>query len=346
MKHTGFLLTIGCALVLSACGGGGGDPGVGNTGTGTGTSSSLPVQASTLSPITPENAINVAANAYAASASFGDSSSFASNLLTGVSVTPAAARPDVVTNVLALTKRAFNGNAPKLLTGVTITEACSGGGTLFIDGTLRNPDTFSNGDTISITASNCSEDGEVVNGGFSVTFSSVTGDLANTSIGGATLNTQFKSFSVTSSGETSIMNGDMKIAVANTSATQSKADVSGTSLQAIEQKAGTTLTSLSMTNYNMYSSTNGRTKSNAATFSLTGNSNGLGKFGYSVRNLQPFVTTGILPSSGALVVNGATSSVTATVLSGGNVRVDYSAKGDGVVTATKTLSWFDFVASY
>jgi hypothetical protein len=346
MKHTGFLLTIGCALVLSACGGGGGDPGNSNTGTGTGTSVSTPVQASTLSPITPENAINVAANAYAASTTFGDSSSFASDLLTGVSVTPAGTRPDVVTNVLGLTKRAFKGNAPKLLTGVTITEACAGGGTLVIDGTLRNPDTFSNGDTISISASNCSEDGEVVNGGFSVTFSGVTGDLANSSIGAATLNTQFRSFSVTSGGKTSIMNGDMKIAVTNTSATQSKADVSGTSLQAIEQKAGTTLTTLTMANYNMYSSTNGLTKSNSATFSLTGNSTGLGKFGYSVRSLQAFVTTGIFPSSGALVVNGATSSLTVTALSASSVRVDYSAKGDGVVTHTKTLSWLEFAGSY
>jgi hypothetical protein len=51
-----------------------------------------------------------------------------------------------------------------------------------------------------------------------------------------------------------------------------------------------------------------------------------------------------MPTSGSLIVNGAGSSVTATVVSNG-VRLDYSAKGDGVVTQTSTLSWSDFLSA-
>jgi hypothetical protein len=342
MKRSGFLLTIGCALVLSACGGGGGDPSIGGA---TGTTPPAPVQ--TLSPIAAESATRVAANAYAASSTFDMSSSFASDLLTGVSITPAGTAPGAVAPVLGLVKRAIGSGTPKLLTGVTMTEGCSGGGTVTIDSTLRNDQTLSNGDTISITANNCSEDGDVLNGTFSIAVSGIVGNPFDSPTGAVTLDTKFKSFSIVSAGTTGVLNGDMKIAVNVTSTSQSTLNVSGASLQAVEQKAGTTQTTLTMTNYSVKGSTDGSTTSSASTFTLAGTSNGLGSFNYSVKNLQPFVSNnGAMPASGSLIVNGAGASVTATALNSSSVRVDYSAKGDGVITQTKTLSWLEFLASY
>jgi hypothetical protein len=65
-----------------------------------------------------------------------------------------------------------------------------------------------------------------------------------------------------------------------------------------------------------------------------------------VKSLQPFVSTGTaMPGSGSLIVNGAASSVTVTALSASSVRLDYSAKGDGVITKSTTLSWAEFIAS-
>jgi hypothetical protein len=52
-----------------------------------------------------------------------------------------------------------------------------------------------------------------------------------------------------------------------------------------------------------------------------------------------------MPGSGSLIVNGAASSVTVTALNASSVRLDYSAKGDGVITQSTTLSWADFAAS-
>jgi hypothetical protein len=65
-----------------------------------------------------------------------------------------------------------------------------------------------------------------------------------------------------------------------------------------------------------------------------------------VKSVQPFVSVGTgMPGSGSLIVNGNASSVTVTALGAGGVRLDYSAKGDGVITQTTTLSWADFNAS-
>jgi hypothetical protein len=340
MKLHGFLLTVGCTLVLSACGGGGGS-------SSTGSMPSAPAQTSPYSPITAENASRTAANAYAASLVSSDSSSFASGLLTGVSVTPAATATGAVKPVLGLVKHALASGAPQLLTGITRSESCSGGGTVSIDATLHNQQAIGNGDTLSITAVNCSEDGDIMNGTFSIAISGLSGDPFGSSTGAVTLDAQFKTFSVTSNGATDTLNGDMKIAVNVASASHATLNVSGTSLQVGEQKSGATLTTLTLTNYSVNGAVNGSTTTSAATLTLAGTSNALGKFSYAVKNVQPFVSTnGAMPVSGSMIVNGAASSVTATAVDSGSVRVDYSAKGDGAITQTRTLSWTEFLSAY
>jgi hypothetical protein len=139
----------------------------------------------------------------------------------------------------------------------------------------------------------------------------------------------------------------MKISVNATSATDLDLTISGNSLQVTEQHAGTTVATRTLTGYSMTGGIHGGTKVTASVnFAVSGNADGLGQFAYKVQSLEPFVstTTDDLPTSGSFIVNGAASSVTATVVPTG-VRLDYSAKGDGVITQTSTVSWSGFLGS-
>jgi hypothetical protein len=332
MKNTCSLAIVGCALVLSACGGGGGGGGAGST----------PVQASSLSTIAAADAPKVAGNGYASGAVISESSTSLAGIVTGVSVAPAGV--SAVSPVLGLVRQAYGNNGAGLLAGVTISDSCAGGGTVTIDANLRTQNTLSNGDTLTMTAFNCTEDGATLNGKVSITVSGVSGDIIHSTTGAVTLDTKFNGFAVASGSTTDTLTGDMKIGIAATSSVDATFTISGASLLVTEQRSGATVASRTLTSYSMTGSVHGSTVTAAANFSVSGNANGLGQFAYTVKNVQPFVsTTTGMPTAGSLVVNGAGSSVTATVVSNG-VRIDYSAKGDGVITQTSTLSWSDFLA--
>jgi len=334
MTYRTFFLATASALALSACGGGGGDPG---------SAGPAPVQTSALTPITAANANQAAASGYSANDLIGNSSTSLTGVLTGVSI--GGTGISAVSPVLTLVKRAAGHGGTPLLTGVTMSEACSGGGTVTIDATLSNTQKISNGDTMTLTAKNCVEDGDNLNGVMTVAFSNVSGDLVNTSTGAATMDTRFTGFSIASGSETATINGDMKIVLNLASATVSSITIAGKSLQVSEQKAGAAVANMTLADYSLTGSTDGMNTTSAANFSLSGNVNGLGQFAYTVKNIQPFVSVGTaMPGSGSLIVNGAASSVTVTAVNASSVRLDYSAKGDGTITQSTTLSWSEFIA--
>lgn len=332
-------LALCCALSLSACGGGGGSPGNTNAGTPT------PAPVSTLSTITAANATDVAAAAYAGTTAVSESSSALSTILTGVSV--GGANINVVTPALGLIRGAYPRAKAQLLTGVTMTDACSGGGSVTLEANLRNEQMASNGDTITLTANNCIEDGETMNGKLSTTLSNVTGDVFNSWNWAATMDTTFTNFAVTSAGETVSVNGDMKIALTQTNSTTSTLILSGKTLSTAVLRNGVTLATVTLADYSMNGSTRGTTITSAASFAMSGSASDLGQFSYTVKNLQPFVSTGgAMPASGSLIVNGNTSSVTLSVASASGVRLDFSARGDGAIAQTNTLSWMEFMAAF
>lgn len=336
MKNQFILLGLGSALILSGCGGGGG-----------GSGSTVPVAVapvSTLSAVTAANAKQVAGNAYASTVALSDSSAPLSGLLTGVSV--GGAKLSVVGPAVDLIRKAYPRAAKGLLTGVTLTEPCTQGGTMTIDANLRNQQTLSNGDTITITANNCIEDGDTINGTLAATVSNVTGDVLNSYNWTATLDTSFRDFNITSGADRASVEGDMRIAMAQTNSLNSSVTVSGKSLKLTEQRNGANVSTLTLADYSMNGTTQGSTSRSAASFTISGTSNGLGQFSYAVKNIEPFVSFGAsMPSSGALIVNGASSSVTLTVLPVNGVRLDFSARGDGVVTQTSNLSWTELFAA-
>jgi hypothetical protein len=337
MKTTYSMAAVGCALVLSACGGGGGSSGGGSDTSGT--TGSTPVQTSTLSPIAAADAPKVASNAFDTSVLITDSSGDLTAMFTGASVAPVGV--SVVSPVLGLVKKAYANDSAEFLTGGVMSQACAGGGTVTVSSVALNQYAASNGDKMTITATNCTESGITMNGVLSITVSGVSGDILNSTTGNATLDGYFEHFSATSGSTTETLNGDMKIGLAMVPGTLTIA-ISGASLQSTEQRSGATVATRTLTSYQVNGNVKGSTVTSAASFSVTGTANGLGQFAYTVKNLQPFVTTTTgMPTAGSLVVSGASATVTATVVSNG-VRVDYSARGDGVITQTSTLSWSDF----
>jgi hypothetical protein len=341
MKSKLFLLSLGSALLLSGCGGGGGSSG--NTGNTGGNAAPVPAPVSTLSVVTAANAKQVAGSAYAGSMALTESSAPLGSLLTGVSV--GGANISVVGPALDLVRKVYPRTTP-LLTGVTVTDACTGGGSMTVEANLRNEQMMSNGDTLKIRANNCVEDGVQINGSMAVIISNVTGDILNSYNWSATLDTTFTDFTARSGAETAGVNGDMTIAMRQTSMNNSSVTLSGKSLKLTEQRNGATLGTFTLADYSMNGSEQGTTVSSAASFTISGNSSGLGQFSYTVKNLQPFVSNGFSnPGSGSLIVNGAASSVTLTAVSTSSVRLDFSARGDGVTTQTSNLSWAELVAA-
>jgi hypothetical protein len=328
MKNSYSLAAVGCVFVLSACGGGGGDGG-----------SSTPVQLPLLSAIAAADAPKAAGAAYTATAVLSGSSIALTDTLTGASVAP----PGVsgVSAVLDLVKHAYERNGTSLPTGAALTSSCTYGGAVTIDASVRNQDVPGNGDTLTITAIECSQDGAVMNGKLSVTLSGVGGDIVHSTTGAMTLDARFNDFTTAVAGIAENLYGDMKIGLTATAA-DTVFSISGQSLQATKYRMGATVATRRLSSYSVTGNVRGSTVSATASFSVAGNADGLGQFAYTVKTPQPIVTTvPARPTSGSLIVTGADSSVTLTVVPNG-VRVDYSAKSDGVVTQ---LSWSDFLAN-
>jgi hypothetical protein len=329
-------LTIGAALVLSACGGGSS-----TDSASTGSASANTPQQSTFSLITAENAAPAANNAYAANASISDSSSTISAILTGVSINGPTI--STVAPALDMIDRAYKKGSMKLLAGVSMSQACSGGGTVSINGNVRSEDVASNGDVLTFSTNNCVEDNIVLNGAFTITLSDINGLAFNSDTWNATLNTQYDDFSVSTSDQTAVGSGDMKIAITQASATSNSLAISGEKFGTSLISAGVKVTESALYDYSAVGTNNGSTSSSTAAYTIAGNNKALGQFAYSVKTLQPFVRVyGGSPTSGALTVNGSSSSVTMTVLNSSNVRLDYSANADGIVTKTETVSWTSF----
>jgi len=336
MHRHKLLLSAGCAMILSACGGGGGNPG--STGT------SAPTQSSQLTAIGAANSTSAASNGYANGVLVSQTSTSVSGFVTGVSVEPVPT--GVVTPVIDLMRRIYVPRETDVLAGVTTSQPCGGGGTVTVDGSLHSQTAISNGDTLAITANNCVENGQLINGGLTIAISGVSGDVPNGKAGSVTLATRFNNFRVGGGALTGTLTGDMKIALTATNAANITLAISGSSLQLNEQRAGATVATVTLTDYTVAGNINGTTSTSAASFSVAGNSSALGQFNYTVKNQQPLVYQGgASPVSGAFIVNGAGSSVTLTVLNGSSVKLDYSAKGDGTITQSKTLSWSEFLAA-
>lgn len=337
-KHT--FAAIGCVLVLSACGGGGGGGDAGSVSQST----PAPTPAATATVIAAANASSAAENSYNASYLVSAWSSGVPSLLNGVSIAPA--ETGLLSPVFDLVKRAYSQDGASLLTGVSNTYTCTGGGWMAVDATQQDPRTPTVGDTWTFTAHNCTSYGDVENGSIVVKVTEASGNLFQTTSGSMTIDTVFKNFSDAKDSMTTVADGGATISVTRTGSSASTFAISGTALTETLQQSGTTVATRTLSSFSATGSRNDSQVTAAANFSLSGSSKRLGQFAYTVKNLSPFVTTGgNAPTSGSMIVTGAGSSVTMVVMPEG-VRLDHSDNANGTITTTSSRLWSDFFTDY
>jgi hypothetical protein len=313
------------ALSLAACGGGG--SGASSTGT----------PAAVQGGITPSNYQSAAANAVNAVGPLVDIQDVGS-MVVGVQADGGA--QGLADTTVGLYKHALALN-PKLVTGVQMTQPCDLGGTMSID-TTNTGSSIRAGDTAKISANNCRfADIPMVNGAMSLTITSVTGDPVSSNNYSLGMAVKFDNFNVTEGAVRTGLSGDLNIAYSQAGTSTVNAGITGQSLT-VSQTGGGAAGTYQLSQYDIKVVTANGNASLSGKYTMSGNSSSVGgSFSYTAQTLQPLVVAfgSSYPSSGALIVRGTPATVTLTALNSNNVRVDYSEKGDGVVTATNTLTW-------
>jgi hypothetical protein len=331
MKNISKAFPIFATAILVGCGGGGGSD-TNNT--------SIPAGIQ----ITAANAPDAVAYAYSGVEGLGSQSSTGASLATGVSVK--AATTGLIAGSLRQLYAGLNAQpVDNFAAGVTITESydCAGGGTISTSVIAAASDRISNGDTLSIIAANCVEDGDVMNGRIDYGFSNLSGTIGSSSAWGAKLTLNFRDFSIKSGGDSISANGDMTLNFNQTSYGVASASVSGSSLQLGETKSDRTVIDYTLTGYSFNFSVNASTVTFGGNFAIRGSSPRLGNVSFTVRSNAQFRAIGAgNPSVGSLTVIAAdNSSATVTVLDSTNVKIDLDKNGDGVIEETITTTWAD-----
>lgn len=330
-KKVSVALSLASLTLLAACGGGGsGDSAAGQTNT---------------SVITSSNAQAVSAQALNANTAVNGGATTASGFATGVSISGnTTAQSGLVRTVLEQLYKGLNLTpSSNLVTGVTTTEsgACSGGGTISATVTYSSEGRVSNGDSVTITSTNCVEAGKKMNGKLTMTFSNLSGTIGSAYNWGATLALAFTNFSVEENGEVSGVNGDMTLAYSQTNSQNSSASITGSSMRATLARNGATVLDETLASYNVSDTIVSTLETQSSNFTFTDNL-AAKLTSYVVKTITPFKQTSgsSYPYQGALTITaGNGSKATVTALDSTNVRIDVDSNGDGTVDQTINTTW-------
>ncbi|HEY0823943.1 MAG TPA: hypothetical protein VGD76_09170 [Ramlibacter sp.] len=313
------------AMVLVACGGGGG----GTTGAAT-----APAVA-----ITTSNAQAVAAEA--SEVSTNTDAAAAGSLVTGVQVDGTNGSDTMLLVSAARKLLARPAASGSLATGAAVSQACTGGGSMTMDATVSGSGALAAGDSFQISANNCTEsDGVttmVMNGSIAITIVSGTYDLASATYPkSVTMRIVTTNFSVSSGGETEVFNGDLTIALTETSATSASVTLTAASLS--NNIGSHTVT---VTNYTLQvtESPVGVTTSITATVQTNNSRLGSGFVSYTITTLTPITvsSTGVV-TAGSIKVTGANSSLVLTVTGPDTYSLQVDTNGDGSFESTSTVT--------
>lgn len=330
-KKVSVALSLASLTLLAACGGGGsGDSAAGQTNT---------------SVITSSNAQAVSAQALNANTAVNGGATTASGFATGVSISGnTTAQSGLVRTVLEQLYKGLDlAPGSNLVTGVTTTESgvCTGGGTISATITYSSESSRSNGDSVTITSTNCVEAGKKMNGKFTMTFSNLSGTIGSAYNWGATLALTFTNFSVEENGEVSGVNGDMTLAYSQTNSQNSSASITGSSMRATLARSGTTVLDETLASYNVSDTIVSTLETQSANFTFTDNL-AAKLTSYVVKTIAPFKQTSgsSYPYQGALTITaGNGSKATVTALDSTNVRIDVDSNADGTVDQTINTTW-------
>lgn len=339
-----------CALAfLSACGGGG-DSGStttssGNSGSSGGTSTTSTTTAGSIQ-ITSSNAADASAYSYSTMEAVNSQSAISSGFVTGVSID--ALPKSVLQSALSqLYTGVATQSASQLATGVSETQsvACPGGGSATVSINAASASQVQSGDRLSVSASNCSENGTLINGSVDFLFNSVTGTVSSSGAWSASMTMNYSAFSVTSGGMSVQANGNMTVNYAQTGDTAWAAQMSGTSFNVDLTKSDSSVIKRTLSNYSLKSSAQGGVTAFEGNYTLTGTSPKLGTVSFGVKTNTPFKTLdgSANPYTGSVTVTGANgSNATLTAIDNANVRIDIDKNGDGVTDDTVNTTWSVF----
>lgn len=326
-----FTLTlIATSTILVACGGGGGDS------ADTSPIASTAAQAT----ITPANYVAVAQEALSSNSFLLD----ATSLVVGAQVSNSSTLVRFGQSQLSKTPSRI-ANAPVQAVGATqtFTEQCAGGGTLTIVDNDRNGNQQADaGDSVSLTANNCSFDGELLNGQLSVTLNSTTGNLDGYPFTlSGTLS--YKNLTAQSSTTRVVANGSMTMNIDARGDFNQSIALAIDSFAVSSTYAGVT-SSQTLTKYDTSLKVSpvgsGATWTSSVRGTLT--SSTIDSKAVSIDTPMPFVRASnqAYPASGqAIVLGAAGSKVRVTATSATNVTIDLDADGNGTYETTVTKRW-------
>lgn len=322
------------SLILSACGGGGGSTAPGATDAGS----------ASLTPINLANFQTVAATVTAPVGELMNLNNTTNLLVAGVEVNEF---PSSLASASTEIYKRFHAKGSRLVTGAVVTEPCTGGGSVSIDESTANSAAYTVGDRATLTFTNCKESNfPLLNGAATFRLTAVSGN-PDTSTYNLSIAATFDNFALTDGTENLTIKGDMAIAASQNGTSTVNIGISGSSLAVTNRVSGTTTNTYALAPYSLSGTETNGVISMSGKYTLSGSSTKLsGSFTYSVETLQPLImsSSSNFPRSGAVIVRGSPATVTVTALDASSVRIDYSDKGDGVVSSTKTLDWSAFDA--
>ncbi|MEJ2453014.1 MAG: hypothetical protein P8103_02500 [Candidatus Thiodiazotropha sp.] len=329
-KSTAILISLLTALVLAACGGGGGGGGVPGTNVPTAgvsitTSNAKPVSAAVLDSVDTV-----------------EGSTAGVGILTGVSVvstTDGFNYPDFIVsqlNKLLSQDMLVGGN----LSGVAISETynCTSG-TFNVTGNIADVNTLTAGDTLTISFSNCSDSGVVINGSMSMTFTQVSAGFDGFAPFTLGINVVMTNFSVNDSGYVISTNGDMSMLLSVDASGNESMQLSGSSLSSSAGGEAELLTNYA---YDMmYSSAGAYSVTLQGTLASTKIDGSV-----SYTTITPFTGNDYVgsgnPTGGELHITTSADSSQAWLIAqpdGVNVQIDIDTDGDNTVDETVMTTW-------
>jgi len=322
------LIKSGCVLtatgLLVACGGGGG----GGGGTA-GIAAAAPVV------VTPANATQVA------SASLGASDGLSGNTAGILGAVPAAVGStsstdvNIVETIIDQVRKApqTGGSDVSIAAVQNIDQPCDSGTLNVSFNDADNSATLTTGDSVSMSANNCTFSGVTMNGSISVSNIVVTGDQVTPPYS-LQLSLTTSGFSVSSGGEVAAINGDGTISESTSDGVTFTSSFSGAGIQLTA--GGETLT---LTNYQITNIENGANDAYSVDISATISISSLGG---SVIVTTDVPLSGVFPfeaDAGHITCAGDNSSVTITVIDSTSVQLEVDSDGDGIMDDTFTETW-------
>jgi hypothetical protein len=314
-------LLAACGLLaLAACGGGGGDDGP-----------DIPPEAARV-VITDANAPRVSIEAIQSVQLNSDSGSITAS---DSSATAAANR--ALRSALARTLGQSAALRARPLATVQAVEACPGGGTVRDDGTLTQA-----GDSVTLTFTNCAEDGTTLNG--SLRFTLVSFNDAGTVF---TVDVALTNLRATTGNVVERLDGSMRMTLDNSNPAQSTTTLSTPFIATERVVAGEVRASRSLRELTMQEVLDDTTGSlTTAAFVASGSFPELGDVSFRVQTVQVLFTPlqEVHPTSGVLRVTGANNTSALLTIGPDTVQVDVDNNGDGTPDTTLFLTWDEILA--